>query len=225
MRILNKRLKSLTHGTLTLAGAAFVLAATQAQTFKLYDQMTNPDVGLDGGGGAPLIIRTNQPLGQSFVPALTEVDFIEVYLNTYQGLRGAETETVSLFLREDSITGQVLGETGPVSFTYDGTGRLFIQEFSFAEPLRVDPGRTYVFEARHIGGDDLVQVAVIGQDCYPGGQAIWQGKLWQGLDIWFREGVVAVPEPRMWALMPLLAAALLVVKRRRRQLDASVGHG
>jgi hypothetical protein len=214
-----KMLSSAQRAAFWLAGSALVLATAQAQTFKLYDQMTSPDAGLEGGG-APLLIRTNEPFGQTFVPSLSEVGFIEVYANTYQGLRGARTETISLWLREDSIAGEVLGETDPVSVTYDGTGRLFIQEFSFADPVRVIPGQMYVFEPRHIGGDDLVQVSALGQDCYPAGQLIWQGRMWPGMDIWFREGVVdplAVPEPRAWALMSLVAAAVLVFKRKWRR--------
>jgi hypothetical protein len=210
-----KMLSSVQRLAFWLAGVVLATAVGQAQTFKVYDQMVLPGGLPPDGGGIGMLIRTNQPFGQSFVPSLSQVGFIELYLSIYGygGPLGPLTETTSLLLREDSIAGKVLGETDPITITYDGTGRFCTQEFDFHAAVNVLPGQTYVFQVLHVGGDDLVDVIVAtthvsGEDLYPQGRWIWGGRpLGEGADIWFREGVI-VPEPSGVVLLLLGMAAL-----------------
>jgi hypothetical protein len=214
-------LSSLKLAAFCLAGVVLAPALGQEQTFKLYDQVVLPG-GLPPDGGSGMLIRTNQSCGQTFVPNFTEVSFIDLYLGTHGGRFGAQEETIAVSLRDGSITGETLGQTDPVTVIYDGTGRFLVQEFDFSRSLSLVPGQTYVFQPLHLGGDDLVTVVMAtdhmgSSDFYPQGQLIWHGQSGDGVDIWFREGVVVVPEPRTWALM-LFAAAVLVVKRRWHRL-------
>jgi len=201
------------------------LPSALGQVITVYDQMSYPG-GLVADVPGIFPIQTNAPLGQTFVPNLAQVGFVELYLSTWRGQfpdLHVETQRVSVALREGSISGTILGESDTVTINYNPPWSAFVERFGFPQPVTVTPGQTYVFEVCHEGGDDLIGLAfvcphLVGQDYYPRGTYIQQGQLWpSGLDIWFREGVLVVPEPRAWALMPLAAAALLVVKRRWRR--------
>src|SRR6266404_1497869 len=85
------------------------LAACGQGTF-VYDQQSADE---STGGGGVSVIQSNQPLGQSFTPSLSSVGFIRLFL--IDGVRNNGLgATVYVNLREDSITGPVLGLSGPV---------------------------------------------------------------------------------------------------------------
>ncbi len=77
-----------------LASAVVATVVGQAQTFNLYDQAVLP-VGLPPEGGEGMLIRTNQPSGQSSVPSLSSVGFIELYLGTHRGRFGPRTQILA----------------------------------------------------------------------------------------------------------------------------------
>lgn len=86
-------------------------------------------------------IRAHQPIGQELTPTRPLLAGVEVYLRAsappYEG-------AVSLFVREDTIDGPVLGSTARfVTFPPSAAGW---QRFLFPAPLRLEPGRRYVIE-------------------------------------------------------------------------------
>ena len=120
--------------------------------------------------------------------------------------------TVSVNLREVSITGNVFATTAPVFMSngYRGT-----TTFYFNNNVPVAPGVTYYFQPTLISGDDTGVMGDLYD--YRGGTLYSQGlaTTTPGLDFWFREGIV-VPEPSMFSLVGIGAGFLLWGLRRRQ---------
>src|ERR1043165_4583488 len=91
---------------LAIASTAFA----QTTNIYIYDQQSSDESNL---GGGIVSVQTNQPMGQSFIPALSTVGFIRLY-PADRAFNGVGT-TMAVNLRSDSITGPILGSTDPVS--------------------------------------------------------------------------------------------------------------
>jgi hypothetical protein len=174
----------------------------------VYDQSSATDA--IGGGGT--FIQENQPFGQSFTPTLSSVGFIQLQFidADSQGHSGA---TVYVNFLENSITGTVLESTTPVSMP-DGALD-YVATFLFPTPVSVTPGTTYYFQPVVVqpGSDDPWGV-IDGSYNYSGGTAYVQGTSFPNLDLWFREGVIAAPEPSC-GLLALLGVAGFYFYRRK----------
>jgi hypothetical protein len=173
-----------------------------------YDQQSVPN---DTFSGDFLVIQTNGPIGQSFVPSLSSVGFVRMLLadgNPGNHLGG----TVYFNLRADSITGPILGSTDPVFMPdgYNSVGNQSPTNFFFSTPVAVTPGTTYYLEPVVQSGDRWDEIYY--QYFYPHGSAYIQGNptIW---DLWFREGVV-VPEPSSALLISVGAGAIIYVRRK-----------
>lgn len=187
-------------------GVCIALACSDsapAQGTFLYDQqsVTNDSA---GGEGVPTI-QSNQPIGQSFTPALGSIGFIRLFL--IDGSLNGLGANVYLNLRSDSITGPILSSTDPV-FMPDGFGGP--KNFLFPTPVAVTPGVVYFFQPVVQSGD-LWGVVDDNHYNYPGGTAIGQGIADPVFDLWFREGII-VPEPSGVSLF-LLAMGLFAWRR------------
>jgi len=118
-------------------------------TIFFYDQQSATNQGrLSSDGGAPF--QAGQPMGQSFTPSLSSVDFVQMKFNDFYRSNGVGT-TVYVNLRADSISGTVLGSTAPVfmpvNFSYG------ITNFFFSTSVTVIPGITYYFQPFVQSGD------------------------------------------------------------------------
>ena len=181
-------------------------ANTLAQGTFQYDQQSYPvplppNIGVD--------IQSNTPIGESFVPSLSAVGFVQ--LEPFDGHpNNGLGATLYVNLRSDSMTGPILGSSVPVFIpeTPSGGG---VTNFLFSSPIAVVPGTTYFFEVEVQSGD-LWTLNVIG-NFYPSGTAYWQGNPQPGFDLWFREGVI-VPEPSATWLSLLGGGVCFYVRRR-----------
>jgi hypothetical protein len=182
--------------------------AAHGQGTMIYDQQsaTNRDVGV---GGVP--IQQEQPMGQSFTPALASVGFVQFeFLDNYPGGVGI---TVYVNLLAGSITGTVLDSTAPV-FMPDGF-LVGITNFFFATPVAVTPGTTYYFQPVLQSGDSNYSGMEVGSYGYPGGTLFINGSPDpNGYDLWFREGYI-VPEPASGSLVLLGIAGIWAAWRLR----------
>jgi hypothetical protein len=143
-------------------------------------------------------IMANQPMGQSFTPSLSSVDFIRLQL--YEGNSGTGPGTgVYLNLRSGSITGPIVSSTAPV-FLANGWLAAYVT-FTFPTPVPVTPGVTYYFQPIVQSGDWSVGTYNPGYN-YPGGTAIGRGIPNPASDLLFREGII-VPEPSSASLLLL----------------------
>jgi len=191
----------------TLWALLTTASACLAQGTFQYDQQS-----LNHSIGPSLLynIQSNEPIGQSFTPALSSVGFIQ--LEPFDGHpNNGVGSTLYVNLRSNSITGPVLGSTDPV-FLPDIPSGGGVTNFLFSTSVAVVPGTTYFFEV-------VVQSAELWRlntltDLYGGGTMIVQGVAQPLQDLWFREGII-VPEPSA-ALISFVVGAIWICVRRRR---------
>lgn len=182
----------------------FVLAPRYAlgQGTFVYDQQSADE---NTPGEAAVGIQSNQPFGQSFTPSLSAVGFIRLQLIGPP----ANSGTLAVNLRANSIIGTILGSTDPVLLPSGFNG---YANFFFSTPIPVTPGVVYYFRPEVQSVDSWRIGAYNPLYDYPGGTEIYQGSPLPNSDLWFREGIV-VPEPGTWGLL-VIGCCLLVWRRR-----------
>jgi hypothetical protein len=173
-------------------------------------------------------IQEDSPLLQSFVPSLSVIGFVqfEFWDIANNGTNGA-TVCVNLWTGSPNVnSATLLGSTSPVympnGFVNDGLGFAGITNFNFSTPIVLVSGQTYYLQPIVLSGDDPWDIAVLGNggtphDYYPAGDLFERGTD-IGIDLWFREGVVSVPEPSTLALMGLGSLLVYTFKRRFKLL-------
>lgn len=205
----------------TLAiGLIFQLGFFARSQGYIYDQQSPPPFVTFAESG--YFIGTNQPIGQSFTPTLSSIDFIFLQLEDYYFNNGTGA-VIFVKLFSGSITnGTLLGSTAPISFP-DGFGVSTVgyygeTNFVFPSSIALTPGIQYFLQPVLLSGDASFYLGV-GNLNYPGGTAYINGTPnINGWDLWFREGIIAVPEPDIMALAILGTLGLLVGKKRQRKL-------
>jgi hypothetical protein len=187
--------------TLAALIAALALSAAGQGVF-IYDQQSSTNEapwGYGVGGG----IGGSEPIGQSFIPALTTIDFIRLNFadgDPFDGL-GA---TIAINLRSGSITRPVLATTAQVVMRNTFAG---VTNFFFPSTINLTAGTTYYFDLLQSAGGPW-DLAVSSYN-YPGGIFYSFGIPSPGADMWFREGIYVVPEPAFALPLALGAMALL----------------
>ena len=129
--------------------------------------------------------------GQSFVPTLSSVGFVQFYLGDPTQV---QAPTLYVDLWSGSLGGTLLGQSDPITLSTTFVGAA---TFSFATPISVTPGITYFFQPIIQSGDSE-QIGG-GFQTYPNGTAYFQGTADPNVDLWFREGSI-VPEPSSFSL-------------------------
>jgi hypothetical protein len=171
-----------------------------------YDQQSVPSDAVNEGN--PIVIQTNIPIGQSFTPTLSSVGFVALAFRDANPGNNLGA-TIYVNLRQDSITGTILGSTEPL-FMPNGIADSSTN-FFFSSPVSVTPGTTYYLEPVVQSGDIFdIYYYNFG---YSGGTAFFNGAAASFEDLWFREGTV-VPEPSSALLISIGAGALVYVHRR-----------
>jgi hypothetical protein len=165
------------------------------------------------------VFLTNQIVGQSFKPALTSIDFIFLQFYDSDSSFGSGA-TVYVNLWSGSISnGTPLAATTPV-YMPDGFGRSSFghqgfTNFFFGTSVAVTPGATYFLQPVLQSGDQRWGVLSAFYFGYTGGSLIAGGVSQPSFDLWFREGVIAVPEPSVIYLALLGSGAWLLARRPR----------
>ena len=152
-------------------------------------------------GAAPLD-SFYQPVGQSFIPTLPSIGFVQLNLFCNSGA------TVLVNVRADSITGTILGSSSLVFIPDLFSG---VSDFLFSTPVSLTPGVTYYLQPVIQSGGAVSSYVTDGS--YPGGTEIIQGSPISFRDLWFREGIV-VPEPSSLTLIVLPSVLLFVTRKR-----------
>jgi hypothetical protein len=190
-----------------------VLAAccARGQGTFVYDQQSysvqNTPAGINS-------IQPEQPMGQSFVPSLSSIGFISLYLSDQTA--GGSGSTVEVNLWSGSIgTGTLLGSTASIFIPH---GYFNYTNFLFLTPVTLTSGGTYYFQPLIQSGDSdqNMTTGVTGGNAYINGSAIFNGATSSGFDLLFREGVVATPEPPASLLALLGIGGICFFHRRNR---------
>jgi hypothetical protein len=204
------RLRPLLAG-LTALG---VPLSAYGQSF-LIDQHNDPPV-------PPNILRYwaahppfNPPIGQEFKPSLNSLDFVD--LRTHAG-GGAATGTFEIRIHAGSIAAPVLATSTPNIMT---NGDETVVHFEFPSSVSLIPGDLYVMEFAQVEFGSAWGIGATG-DTYAQGQMIWRGEP-NADDLWFREGVVVVPEPSVTLIgsigvmiMSIFGKCFLTIPNKKR---------
>jgi len=203
---------------LTCACTLGALAGGAAQAADTVDQFNTGPV----AGGFTL---NAGPIGQGFTPALSALDFVELQIND-QNPGDGQGALIAVRIRAGGIAGAVVGTSQTVAFADQAPLPFQAPErvrFSFTTPVALTPGATYVIEPFRAapGGSDLgVFGTGFGIDAYASGVSYFRGAVFDDregapFDLWFSEGVAAVPEPSA-ALLLLAGLPLLWWRHARR---------
>jgi hypothetical protein len=174
----------------------------------IYDQSsaTNQSIGY----GFP--IQADQPMGQSFTPTLSSIGFIQLEFG-YGSLSNQLGATVYVNLWSGSISnGTLLSSTDPI-FIPDGAFDL-VTNLIFSTAVTLTPGTTYYLQPYLQSGD--TRLAVIGGIFnYSGGTAYFDSTPDpNNSDLWFREGIIEVPEPSL-LILTLIGSGLFLYARQK----------
>jgi hypothetical protein len=173
-------------------------------------------IGVDG------LYLTDQNIGetfeQSFIPSLSAIDYVAlefesanvpvtVKLNLYEGTPTTINPT---------LIGTTSTVTMPSGFNNNQLGFAGVQDFYFPTPITLTPGGDYYFVPELLsGGVNWSYVTMIDLYTYPNGQLTVNGYPYiNSTDMWFQEGVLAVPEPTTLALIGFTCLLLLAFKFR-----------
>ena len=154
-----------------------------------------------------MYIQPNEPMGQSFIPSLASVGFVQLEVGDSVTLNGIGA-TLHVNLLANSITGTVLASTAPVFMPDNFFG---MTTFLFSTAVSLTPGTTYYFQPVVESGNHWV-VNTLGS-VYPRGSAFFNGTADLNNDFWFREGTV-VPEPSASWLILIGGGVFFYVRRK-----------
>ncbi len=152
------------------------------------------------------------PIGQSFTPTLTSLNFVNLLTGPVDLTTFTTPFTLELDIRWGSISGTVLGVSQPTTIIPSSSFASIVTPFTFATPLTLVPGDLYVMQVVAISGNASVGSTNI--DNYSGGTQILSGVAQPNNDLWFQEGI-SVPEPGTLVQLStgLLGLALMVRRR------------
>jgi len=183
--------------------------------------------------GSGIQILSTEPVGQSFIPTLSPLGTVEVFVWTQNPGQG--DDTITCRIRDSTIGGTILGTASQSltdGFGGTGSGAGAWLRFDFSPPITVTPGSTYVIELD-------ANVATFGWwfqnggNPYPdGGMIMVGGSPSATVDSTFRTylppasasvGGVVSPVDKLAVLTPYLAligliavvSAFYVIRRRR----------
>ena len=185
---------------LALTSLLLTVQFTYGQGNLIYDQQS---INLIEGSAS------YQPFGQSFTPTLSSVGFIMLNLFDSDAFNN-NGATIFVNIRSSSITGTILGSSSAIFLPGSFFG---IANFSFSDPIAVNPGTTYYFQPVIQSGD--IFSAYVTDGSYLGGTAYNNGLAWPGHNLWFQEGIIVVPEPSSAWLALLGSGAWLFIRRQR----------
>jgi hypothetical protein len=212
---------------LNLIAAMFIVASlqTHAQGFAYDQQSATNGVSPFANNVDGLNIQEDSPLTQSFIPTLSAIGFIQLELEDVpnNGNSGA-TVYVNLWTGSPDVNSATfISSTTPVfmpnGFVNSGLGAAGVTNFYFPTAIALTAGQTYYLQPVVQSGDDPWDVITIG-DTYSSGQLYggaggFTAPFQPSTDLWFREGVIATPEPTTLALIGVSGLVFLVRWRQR----------
>jgi hypothetical protein len=158
---------------------------------------------------------------QTFTPSLSTIDFISLEFES-----SSDPATVELKLYEGtpSVSEQTLLGTStlmtmPSGFENNGLSGAGIETFNFSIPITLTPNNLYYFVPELVSGGAQWAYVTIINDSYPNGELNVDGNPYvTTTDMWFQEGINAVPEPTTLALIAVGGILMFFLFKHRSKL-------
>jgi N-acetylneuraminic acid mutarotase len=145
-----------------------------------------------GAVSSSISIDGSAPIGQEFVPSLSAIDFVQLYLHHLSAGDGL-SNSVAVRIHSDTISGPVLGTSQSVTVGDRSFGAEGIVTFTFPSPVTLTPGKTYVIELIDLHGPGNVEgLEYTPSPSYGRGRAIVAGNPDSTLDFYFSVGLSAL---------------------------------
>lgn len=127
------------------------------------------------------------PWGQEFNPTLPFLRYADLFVDP-----GGGTITFLVNIRRATVDGQIVGTSSAVSVTGSSTA---VAHAEFPVDVVLIPGQSYVLEPVPLAGTVLTIgfFDASGPTNCASGRFILSGTPMNGLELWFREGVIAAP--------------------------------
>jgi hypothetical protein len=134
-------------------------------------------------------IQVFSPIGQSFTPTLTSLDFFDVFTQDFVRNNGiGATLEIEIF---SGVLQTLLGTSRSTTLPDDYNAPT---HFTFSTPIALVPGNLYSAQVIVLSGDNWA-LGSSGSQSYSGGDEILLGVPVTDNDLWFREGItVTAPE-------------------------------
>ena len=168
-----------------------------------------------------LNIQEDAPLVQSFIPSYSSIDFVSFEFADIPN-NGTAGATVEVNLYEGSPNPQIATLLGTTAAVYMPNGfgleisPVGLTNFTFSTPITLTAGQTYYLEPVVVSGDNPWDIMGI-QSTYANGQLFEDGYGFDS-DLWFQEGINAVPEPTTLALIVLGGFLMFLLFKHRTKL-------
>jgi len=222
---MNTSMKKLLLALVLLLSSCW-LACAQG-TFVYDQQVTNADsLGFSPFGIPTYAIGANQAIGQSFTPTFSAIGFVRFYLKVPAQPSGTGT-LLWINLWSGSISNGILLASTSADLLSPGFDTF--TNFFFTTLAALTPGTTYYLQPYIQSGNANTAIAISSiLPPYSGGMAFINDNQPQNpnTDIWFREGIVATPEPatgRLFLATTLFSGLLAGRKKRLFQTNAVAG--
>jgi hypothetical protein len=206
--------------------AVLVLGAASlqvhAQGSLVIDQESYPTpIEPVGNGFVDGLLLSDEPLEQftqSFTPTLSAIDYVAL---EFESANDQATVEVKLYDSATVSAAALLATTTAVTmqsgFNNNKLDVAGVEDFYFQNPISLTPNNTYYLEVSAVSGGAQWAFVTIEGDNYPNGELYVNGVPYgNSTDMWFQEGVVAVPEPTTLALIGFTCLLVLGFKLRSK---------
>ena len=171
----------------------------------IYDQQSSTNN--SGDNVSMTAISAGQPVGQSFTPTFSSIDFVRFRFSVPRGpISFSATGTVFVNLWSGGISnGVLLAATAPVVVSLLFPNTVAYTNLFFDATVALNPGTTYYLQPFVQSEVGTLNIGIYQPPFYPatyaGGMAFINGRGLGAADLWFREGIIAVPEPSSGRLL------------------------
>ena len=191
-----------------------------AQVSFIYDQQSSTN------NTANLVPTANfslgSSIGQSFTPSLASIDFVRLrFYNSGGRQQRSASGTIYVNLWSGGISnGVLLAATAPVFLSLSPLQVPDTTDFFFQESAALNSGGVYYLQPiinPQVGSlTPEIFIPPFNPGTYAGGTLLVNGVVYPQYDLWFREGLIVVPEPASARLLLVTILGLAAIRHKTK---------